>query len=80
MKEKVPTERMLKFHYPEIEKNEALPFNFQFSMHFTKIEVSEEGISNRSNETNHIEIKNLQCKMSEFYVFYKPISRIFDSE
>lgn len=79
MKKQKTDKRLLSYHYPEIIRNPLLPINVQFSSHYTKLDVDENGKANNIEIDNKlIKIKKLQCTMFEFIVFYKPISRVFD--
>ena len=81
MSKSFPIERMLVFHYPAIRNNPSLPINYQYAMHFTGSNVNELGEVMEAEESAYsIAIPALQCNMSEFYTFYKPISRVFDGK
>jgi hypothetical protein len=81
MHKPLPIERMLVFHYPEVKNSPNLPINYQYAMHFTGSNVNERGEATEAEESAYsIAIPALQCNMSEFYTFYKPISRVFDGK
>lgn len=69
---------LITLHYPELIGNEFIPLNYQLSRHFTLLHVDDEGKVIREEKQYEIEIEKLQCFLSEFQTFYKPISRVLD--
>ena len=83
MKDKTKSEnRLLTFHFPKIKKHPNLPLNYQFISHYSKTEVNEKGVEINVEQDVHkpISMQKLQTELSEFYGYYKPISRLFEDK